>query len=126
MPILANINHANRMVQSTAVGRVTARDIDEHLKLERYFNGLRYPEIIDARAANVDLSYEDVRRVVALVRKMSEKGKFGPTAVIVSGDIAVGVVRMLEALLGDVAAIAPFRGEVEAQEWLNQRTSNKG
>jgi hypothetical protein len=108
------------MVQSTALGRVTLLDVDEHLKLERHFHGLLYPEIIDARAAKLELSYEDVRRIVALVRRMSAENKFGPTAVIVSSDVAFGVVRMAEALLDDVAAIAPFRNEVEAKEWLNR------
>jgi hypothetical protein len=107
------------MVRATALGRVTPPDVEEHLKLERHFHGLLYPEIIDARAADLDLSYEDVRRIVGLVRRMSAENKFGPTAVIVSNDVAFGVVKMLEALLDDVAAIAPFRSEVEAKEWLD-------
>ena len=125
MPIFTSVDHVNRMVHGTALGRVTAQEVDEHLKLERHFNGLVYPEIIDARVANLDLSPEDVRSIVALVRTMSVENKFGPAAVIVYNDVAFGVVWTLGVLVNDVVAIAPFRSEVEAQAWLNQRQRNK-
>ena len=121
VPIIADINHTDRRIHAVALGRVTAEDVDHHLKLERHFNGLLYPEIIDARAANVDLTSDEVRTIVALVREMSVENKFGPTAVIVSTDIEFGVIRMLETLLDDVAAVSPCRSEAEARTWLTQR-----
>lgn len=121
MPIIADINHAERRIDSVALGRVTSEDVDQHLKLERHFNGLLYPEIIDARAANVDFTSDEVRTIVALVREMSVENKFGPTAVIVSTDVEFGAIRMLETLLDDVAAVSPCRSEAEARAWLSQR-----
>jgi hypothetical protein len=112
VPIIANIDHTDRRIHSVALGRVTSEEVDHHLKLERHFNGLLYPEIIDARAANVDLTSDEVRTIVALVRAMSVENKFGPTAVIVSTDVEFGVM-MLEALLDDVAAVSPCRSEAE-------------
>jgi len=121
VPIIADINHAERRIDSVALGRVTSEDVDQHLKLERHFNGLLYPEIIDARAANVDFTSDEVRTIVALVREMSVENKFGPTAVIVSTDVEFGAIRMLETLLDDVAAVSPCRSEAEARAWLSQR-----
>ena len=121
MPIIANIDHTDRRIHSVALDRVTSEEVDHHLKLERHFNGLLCPEIIDARAANVDLTSDEVRTIVALVREMSVQNKFGPTAVIVSTDVEFGVIRMLEALLDDVAAVSPCRSEAEAYTWLCQR-----
>ena len=120
MPIIADINHAERRIDSVAFGRVTSEDVDQHLKFERHFNGLLYPEIIDARAANVDFTSDEVRTIVRLVREMSVENKFGPTAVIVSTDVEFGVIRMLETLLDDVAAVSPCRSEAEARAWLSQ------
>jgi len=65
----------------------------------------------DARAENVDLTSDEARTIVALVREASVENKFGPAAGIVSTDVKVGVIRMLEALLNDVAAVSPCRSK---------------
>jgi hypothetical protein len=121
VPIISNIDHANRTVRAVALGRIVFQDVEDHLKLERYFKGLLYQELIDARPANVNFTSEDLRRVVALVRKMSVENKFGPTAVIVSTDVEFAVMKVIQALVDDVAVVSPFRSEVEAQVWLDGR-----
>jgi hypothetical protein len=42
----------------------------------------------------------------------------GPTAVLVSDDVAFGVIRMLEVLVEDICEVRSFRDEQEARAWL--------
>jgi hypothetical protein len=89
---------------------------------------LPYRELIDAHGAIIKLSAQEVREVVALLRSMSYKRGFnisfnprplGPTAVVVSSDVAFGVMRMLETLVEDVCIIKPFRDIPGAEQWLD-------
>jgi hypothetical protein len=42
----------------------------------------------------------------------------GPTAVLVSSDVAFGMLRMLEIMLDGIASIRPFRSSADAHAWL--------
>jgi len=64
------------------------------------------------------LSPSEIRRIVALVRNLSEQSKFGPTAVLVSNDFAFGIMRAMEMLLQDITDVRPFRHEKLARSWL--------
>jgi hypothetical protein len=120
MPIKLSIDHVARAATASAIGRIHIEDIREHLDGERVRGGLPYREFIDATRAVVDLSAEDTRSIVDLLRRMASRGALGPTAVIVSDDLSYGMLRMLQTLLGDVAEVRPFRAgqESEARSWL--------
>jgi hypothetical protein len=120
MPIKLSIDHVARTANASAVGPIHFEDIREHLDGERIRGGLPYREFIDATRAIADLSAEDTRSVVDLLRRIGRRGALGPTAVIVSDDLSYGMLRMLQALLGDVAEVRPFRAgeEAEARNWL--------
>ena len=120
MPFKLTIDHVGRTANASAIGPIDAEEIREHLDGERIRGGLPYREFIDATRARADLSAEDTRDVVALLRKLGRRGALGPTAVLVSDDLTYGMLRMLQALLGDVAEVRPFRAgqEAEAREWL--------
>ncbi len=120
MPIKLSIDHVARTATASAIGRIHLEDIREHLDGERVRGGLPYREFIDATRAVVDLSAEDTRSIVDLLRRMAGRGALGPTAVIVSDDLSYGMLRMLQTLLGDVAEVRPFRAgqESEARSWL--------
>ncbi|HZE18882.1 MAG TPA: hypothetical protein VE402_02060, partial [Candidatus Angelobacter sp.] len=56
--------------------------------------------------------------IVETLRRLGRKGALGPTAVLVSNDVTYGMLRMIETLVGDVAAVRPFRERAEAEKWL--------
>ena len=118
MPIVLNVDHERNLVFSIAIGPVTFDDVRNHLLLERHFNGLAYKELIDARAGWVSFSSAEARQIVELIRSLGRESKLDATAVLVSGDVAFGVVRMVETLVEDVCAVKPFRDEQEARAWL--------
>jgi hypothetical protein len=110
---------------TTAEGPITLQDICAHIEVERVQNGLGCAELIDARAALPDVSREDVRTLVALLRKWSEIYKLGPTAVVVSTDLAYGMLRMLDILVESFCVIQPFRDKVMAERWLYEGRGSK-
>lgn len=121
MPIFVDVDHGRKQVNSLAVGPVSYEDVKNHLLMERYFNGLRYRELIDARGAGISLSPPELRHVVELLRDLGQSSKLGPTAVLVDNDVAFGAMRMLEELTKDLTEIEPFRTEEEARRWLASR-----
>jgi hypothetical protein len=118
MPIILNVDHERKEVDAVAIGPVSYAEVENHLLKERHFGGLPYKEFIDARGAEVLLISAEIQQIVALIRRLSQESKFGPTAVLVSTDVAFGIVRMLEMIVEDVAEVRPFREEQEAREWL--------
>jgi hypothetical protein len=118
MGITATYDHAHRRVMAVAEGRVTLEEIRDHLEDERQEPGLAYSELIDARAAEPDLSSGDIRVLVALLRWLGERTRLGPTAVLVSTDFQFGIARIVEMLVEDVCLIKPFRTEADAERWL--------
>lgn len=123
-----NVDVARNRLWVTADGLITISDVRTHLVEEQQELLLPYRELIDARRAVIQFSAQEVREIVALLRSMSYKDGFnvsftprrlGPTAVVVSTDLAFGVMRMLEILVEDVCIIKPFRDTTEAEQWLD-------
>ena len=83
---------------------------------------LPYKELIDARNAVVRLSSSDLQQFVELLRSLARSRRLGPTAVVVSTDVAYGILRMLQILVDDVCVVQPFRELAAAALWLNGGT----
>ena len=122
MPIIFTVDHTRQEVRATAVGPITFEDVRAHLAQERQWEGLTYPELVDARPAAISLSPTEVREIVDLLRKLAITSHLGRTAVLVASDYQFGVARMLEALVEDVCEIKPFRDEGEAHLWLTGKS----
>jgi hypothetical protein len=113
-----NVDHENKTVDAVAVGPISFAKVEDHLRMERQFDGLAYKELIDARGATPLLTPDEIRQIVSLLQILGQESRLGPTAVLVSTDVAFGLVRMLQALVEDICEIRPFRDEKEARAWL--------
>ena len=122
VPHKSGIGHCvdmkQRLVTAVAEGMVSAADVREHLSSEQRDSALTFRELIDARHAWVDLSPAEVREIVELLRSLSLRHYLGPTAVVVSGPVAFGVMRMLETLVEDVCVVRPFHDFAQAESWI--------
>jgi hypothetical protein len=116
--ITATYDHMHRRVVARAEGPVTIDQIRDHLEDERLEPGLAYSELVDARAAVVELSAADIRVLVAWLRWLGERTRLGPTAVVVETDFQYGITRTIETLVEDVCEVKPFRSELDATRWL--------
>jgi hypothetical protein len=124
MPIRFIVDHTKAFVTAVVEGPVTLDEVLRHLDIERALKGLSYPELVDARTVELTFTASDVRVVVAWLRDASKHGPLGPTAVVVSTDVAFGMMRMLQMLVDDVCVIRPFRSLAEAEAWLDSGSAS--
>ncbi len=118
MTITHSIDHDHRYMKTTASGPVDWEEARTHLLHERREGGLSYAELIDARRATPTWSTNQAREIVELLKTLGRESRLGPTAVVVSSDLAFGMMRMLEILLEDVCIVRPFRDYEAAVQWL--------
>jgi hypothetical protein len=102
-----------------AEGTVTLDEVRAHLHREKSDSALPYRELIDARNAVVKLSCSELQQIVELLRSLARSRRLGPTAVVVSTDVAYGTLRTLQVLVEDVCVMRPFRDLATATLWLN-------
>src|SRR5271166_5142699 len=106
-------------VTTTAEGTVTLEEVRAHLNREKGDFALPYRELIDARQAVVRFSSSELQEIVELLRSLARRHRLGRTAVVVSTDVAYGIMRMFQILVEDVCEVQPFRDMTTATLWLN-------
>ena len=106
------------IVRTTLRGRIEVNQLIEHT-LSRAAAGLSgAPQVLDARAAELAISAEDVRRIALLGEELRRRGRVRPTAMVTDDDLAYGMARMFAAYDADGAGFAVFRTMAEAEAWL--------
>jgi hypothetical protein len=117
------VDHDRPYLEAVASGPVQFEEVRAHLLDERRYGGLSYPELMDARAATPDWSSRETRDIVELLGALGRDSTLGPTAVVVSGDYAFGMLRMLEIMLeilvDEVCVVRSFHSVEEARHWLS-------
>jgi len=115
-----HFDRARNEAFAVAEGTFTAEDMREYVATERRTGSLSHISLIDGRAATPDFSAGDVRAIVTTLRELAKDSPLGPTAVVVGSEVAYGMMRMLEILVGEVCVIRPFRDLDEARTWVAQ------
>jgi hypothetical protein len=105
---------------ATASGPISWDEVRSHLLVERLEGGLSYLELINGRDATPTWSAAQAREIVELLAAFGRKSRLGPTAVVVSSELAFGMLRMLEILIGDICIVKPFRDCEAAEKWLRE------
>jgi hypothetical protein len=118
MPITCSIDHDRRYMEAIASGPIGVEEVRTHLLAERFEGGLSYKELIDGRSATPIWSSAQSREILTLLTSLGRDSSLGPTAVLVSSELAFGMMRMLEILLEDVCIVKPFRDYDAAVQWL--------
>jgi hypothetical protein len=117
------VDEERNEVTTTAEGTVTLEDVRAHLTREKNDLALPHRELIDARHAVVSLSSSELQELVELLRSLARKHRLGRTAVVVSTDVAYGIIRTFQILVEDVCVVQPFRDLTTAALWLtDERT----
>lgn len=116
------VNTELNEVTTIAEGTITLDEVRAHLHREKSDSALPYRELIDARNAVARLSCSELQQLVELLRSLARSRRLGPTAVVVSTDVAYGIVKMLQILVEDVCVVQPFRDLAAATLWLDGGT----
>ncbi len=113
-----SVDVESKKVTTIAEGNVTLAEVRAHLQRERRDLVLPYRELIDARRAAINMSSAEVREIVELLRSLARSHRLGRTAVVVSTDVAYGIMRMLQFLVEDACEVHPFFDLATAEQWL--------
>jgi hypothetical protein len=118
MTITHSVDHDRRELVAIAIGAIGYEEVRTHLLVERREGGLSYAELIDARSATPTWSTAEARTIVTMLTAFGRESVLGPTAVVVSTELAYGMLRMLEIMLEDVCIVRPFLDYAAAEQWL--------
>jgi len=105
-------------VTTVAEGTVTLAEVRAYLLRHLKDSELPYRDLIDARRAVLRLSSAEVHEIVELLGSLSRNGPLPRIAIVVSTDVAYGMMRLLQILVEDVCVLRPFRDLAEAEHWL--------
>lgn len=118
MPIAYSYDAVRGLIQTVATGHVSPVEAAAHFRDVGNEPWFPAPSLADVRAASTDMSGEEVRQIANHFRQFKPPLRDTPIAVVVSSELAYGLVRMMGLLLDDVAVIHPFRDIAAAMEWL--------
>ena len=124
MPVILDVDHQHQKTRVVANGEITLAEIRVHLAEEGSRSGLGYRELIDASQATATFNSEEARQIMDILKGLGRKGALGPTAIIVSNDVTLGMFRILEVFLEGVCELRAFRiaDRDAAEEWLANAT----
>ena len=123
MPISHVIDRFRQRMFTQASGLVTLEDLNAHLDAEERERGLDLPELFDATGVSTNVTPAQIRQLVNRAHATLRKGPLGPTAIVVTDDVAFGMAQMYAILtrpLGIVVEV--FRDVESAERWLASLT----
>ena len=124
MPIAYTFDAAQRLLNAVATGRIIPAEVADYFANLRAEPWFPVPSLTDVREASQNVSGDEVREIAKLFRQFGATLQAAPIAVLVSSDLAYGLVRMIGLLLDDVAIVHPFRDTEGAMTWLSPHLSS--
>ena len=121
MPVTYTIYADKRTIRTRCVGFVTVDDVIDHFRI--LAADPQCPEELDVF---LDLSEmkslpaaDKLAMVVAEMKRVQSRVRFGACAIVAPTDAAFGMMRMYEVLAEKLFRVThPFRTAPEAEEWL--------
>ncbi len=122
MPIHTRLDQADRVLRTTVSGSVTIHDVREHVGAVRRAGETRYPELIDARAADGGaLSRKDLLAFALHAKQALGEDTAARRAVVVDSADNFSMARVFAAFVAGWVRVGVFDDANTAEEWL--RTS---
>jgi hypothetical protein len=118
MPIAYTYDAVRGLSHTVVTGRITPDEAATYFTQISQEDWFPAPSLTDAREASPNLSGEEIRAITKHFRSIETTLTSVPLAVLVSSEVAFGLVRMVGLLLDDAAMIHPFRDLERAMQWL--------
>ncbi len=119
MPIHFVVDHASQRVTVTAEGDLRLENmvaVLNELASQRCFG---YAQCFDARRAVMQLTAEDIRRIVTLTARLRADHGQARTAFIAESDVSFGMARMYATLAAETdSGFMVYRTLSEGEAWL--------
>ena len=118
MPITARIDETGR-IYILASGLVTYEDVRHFVWETRARPARGSPQLFDARAAQTDLTAEEIQGLRNTIRDQFDRGDIGPTAIVAGADSVFGEdPRYQSYTAGHTTPVRVFSELAPAEEWL--------
>jgi hypothetical protein len=122
MPIVYEIDRTRGLIRTCCVGPVTLGEVMDHFNQLR--SDARLPKrvnvLIDVTAMSSAPDRDELRAVVAEVKKTSVSLDWGVLAVVAQSDLLFGMHRIFAVFIEDnFTATGVFRTHAEAERWLD-------
>ena len=121
MPITFTVNVAENLIRTVAVGPIELEDIEQYVQQQMTHPDIRpgMHELVDMRAATLDLSYEKMKRLVGRIEPFNDKVGDARCALVSDNDVSFGFARMYEMMAEQTGVeTRAFREIGPALEWL--------
>ena len=130
MGFAVNFDHSRRIITMSFTGRVDYATLIGHItSLMRHAEYDKdYDGICDTRAAQLELSYDDLIRFRAWLETQNKDGKArGRWAIVAESNLNFGTSRMWEGLSsGYYRDLQVFKNEEDARKWLQSTPEQEG
>jgi hypothetical protein len=121
MPIAYSHDPLHGLIRTVVTGRVTPPEVADYfhkIKAETWYPA---PSLTDCREASANMSVDELREITDYFRQFDLHVRRFPIAVVVSSNMAYGLVRMTGLLLDEAANIRPFQDIERAMDWLGPK-----
>jgi hypothetical protein len=113
--LTSRVDHSNNTLATEVTQLLSFPDFLGHWQKKAREGLLSYGEILDARAAVIAFTAEEIEIIVSMLNALAQASTIGPVAVVVGNNLSFGIIRILGARLEGVCRIEPFR-EIEKAE----------
>ena len=118
MPLYWTIDSRQQLVVVTAEGDVTRADAEEYLDVIENGGALAYRKLYDGRAGNLAMSRDEMMAIAARFRSYHHR-PVGALAIVLPGNQAELVARMLGILASADRPLKLFTSVAPAQRWID-------
>jgi hypothetical protein len=119
MLTINSIDRDRGIIVTSAAGVVTITDFLEHIAHEAAEGLMGLDELLDFRAASIDLSIGDLHRIAKVIREHVADGVCGRVAVVTSNNFVVSVVTAYNLIIAsERPLLRVFKYPIDADRWL--------
>ncbi|MFZ5782122.1 MAG: hypothetical protein ACOY4R_18155 [Pseudomonadota bacterium] len=122
MPLYWTIDSKERLFTAIAEGEVKLTDALDLLDALAGSGAIAYCKLLDARAAKVLMSGDDVLTVCARIRSYHEQSGIGALAIVATAEQTLMFSRLLGALASADRPIKVFETPRRARNWIREQT----
>jgi hypothetical protein len=121
MPLLWDINHADKLMVVVADGIVTHEEVDRMLDDMVAERALGYRKLFDGTQGDTTMAPLEILDLGVRMRTLHEHGTMGPLAVIVPVEKYEMVARVLGLLAAAKRPMRLFQVAAKARRWLKKQ-----
>jgi len=121
MPVSIVVDDTRRRIDLRLYGAVSADDIAALIAYRREHDRVGHTLFVDSSESEGAPTPDEMRALAARRRRLYRADAVGPTAIVASGELLYGMLRMYQSLSDQTPVIYVARTRADAEAWLAAR-----